>query len=242
MDPSQLAPFSDVASATAAVRLYAESLVTQGMQAQAQIPDYPQTDSFSPPQPPSQRQRDEHGRFVASAPKVDALDIKALGLDDDEPAAKAIRALEKNMQSLYQEVTSTRDEFSNLTKRQQEQQKAALEAEAESSIDSYKSPVYGVSKSRNVAQMQAAQQLKNLVNAITIQDFTSGSMRPLAKRFELARQIMGVQQAPAQPAAPAPVPPAQAASSQGYKPTATKNMWTSKWSDDPEIRALIGAN
>lgn len=269
----QLAQFNDLASAQAAVRLYAESLIRGGQQQAGpfqalQQPGYsfhaggaaPATyPQFAEPQQSQGPPRDQYGRFVQSQPvppvqSIAPLDIKAFGLDEDEPAAKAIRALEKQIESrispVVEKVTQTESQFTQYQEAQAARQQAALQGEANKVVDSWASTEFGTSKVRNVFQQTALQQVYAGADAIATAEYYSGRpISPIGNRLALAKlhyeaSKQGVATVPQTPVAATPTPPANGSSSAAFHAADDKGLdpfSSVPWSENPAIKALIAA-
>lgn len=239
-EPSQLAAFGDVESAKAAIRMAAESTATEGFKGPGVIaPVSPAPVAAAPPvyyqqpTPPS----------AATAPvRAPAIDLKALGLEDDEPAAKAFRVLEGRVSAAEQASAEAKAQWEAQQKAQIQQNREALRAQAGQVVDSFADPKYGTSKARTSAQAYNLSRLYDLADAILIGAVNRGQPSPpLQVRLNQARLI---DEAPAiaAPGAAAPVPATLGALPNAAPPVldpAPKMSMTDKWSANPQLMAQL---
>jgi len=174
---------------------------------------------------------------------VSQLDLKALGLEDDEPAAKAIRALESSLAASQLEVKAVAEVIKEIQAAETAREKFARqqrENEAEQIVDGFQSVTYGVAGKRTAFQKQALQRLYNVANGIAIMAFNQGRPIPPAKeRLELARKLDDpvFKSQAAAPTSPPALP------QKAVGPTANDNglSFFKPWRDDPAMLNLVKA-
>ncbi len=235
-----LSTFPDAASARAALRWQAEQAANAGLDAVMQFRQPAQVGgpvSQAPDQPP-----------LGAAPPVaptaaQPVDLAALGLDEAEPAAKAIRALE---QQLANGGTTAAALAARLDAMEAQTRAAAhrdLQTQAASYVDSLQSPRYGTSKSRTAAQRTAAAQLFDVADAILYGDVQHGRPVPTVQnRLARAHLILESGQAPSAPAVTAPAPLPQTASPAASPPGGGVEgvRMNERWADNPRMLAALG--
>lgn len=232
-DPAQFAGFPDANAARAAVRLFAEQTAQQGMAA------YGQSLAPAPQQPaviPSP--------VMPVAGDVKALDLKALGLEDDEPAAKAIRALEAQFAERNKQIGDIAQRFETMERTSAQTRQQQLHAEAATVVDGFKDARFGAGAQRTAAQKLSVGKLYDLADAIAIGAVQSGQHIPtLSARLARARLLLDVDAiASAAPPAPAAAATALPQSGPAAPPAVTKMQMTDKWSQNPELMARVAAS
>lgn len=184
----------------------------------------------------------------APAPQVPApqapftpIDLNALGLAADEPAARAIQALEARVAQLSQHT----EQFLQQAKAQQtaarESQRAQRAQEVNSVVASLADARYGnpLTGQQTATQQIAADRLAGLALGILQGERALGNPDPplnvLFARAKFIDANSGV--IPTTNAAPA----AQALNTRASQPIPPQQAsMTSKWSQDPGIRAALG--
>jgi hypothetical protein len=247
-DPATLAGISDPAAAQAAIRFAVEQAANLGLsglpapqlgqnpyqsagQFQQQAPYQPQY------APPVQQQQ------APAAPAVVAIDLKALGLEEDDPAAKAIRVLENQIAdggTTAKQVAARLDQIEAQTRAQNV---ARVQAEAAQIVDTFASPKYGVGTHRTASQKLAVDRLYDLADAIAIGNYNNNRpIPPLGARLAQAKLIddMGPSaMVPTPYVAPVNAPVLNTVAPQtGPTPVIAANP-NAKWSTDPAIRAAL---
>lgn len=232
-DPAQFAGFGDANTAREAIRLSLETAVSRAWQT-ANQPQQAPASQYSwvnpPPAAPAQAPP-----AAPPAPAYTPIDYKALGLDADEPAAKAFAAQEARLAEMHKQQAAVQDQFTKLQAHLEGQQREQLRQQAETVVSGFASPVFGTSTHRTPVQQMAVEQLFNLADAIHM-------ARPnlsIKERLEGAKLMMDRQYAP-QSAAPAQKVglPQASPSSPPASPTGMK--FTETWSANPQMRAILG--
>lgn len=237
-EPADLANYQDVASAQAAIRSHLDQVARSGLSNQAQ----PAPQQQAPPQqqqqlPPQQQQ---------PAP-VQGLDLASLGLSEDDPAAKAIRAIESQVttaQSQVQQVAQVLQQVQNDSSSRNHQR---LVGQAEDVIAGFKSPEYGIAGHRTASQEWNTQRLFDLTDALAHGANNAGRAIPsLSARLNQAMEIDLRQQSPAIGGQPVPAPPAAGApvnvmSEHSFVTNGNVEPMgmTDSWSSNPELMRLI---
>jgi len=245
--PADLANYTDVAQARAAIRDHVDNLARQGLSGVQQ--PVPQQQAPVQQQPLPQQQQ-----APQQVPQA-GLDLAALGLDENDPAAKAIRAIEQqvtNANSQAQQIAQVLQQMQNDTSTSKHQQ---LVGQAEQVISTFQSPEYGVAGSRTASQEWNTQRLFDLADAIAIGAHNAGRpIPPLQARLNQARMIDARDQSPAIGGQPVPAP--TQTQEQAQAPAATPLQqygfatqgnvepmkMTDSWSANPELMRLINDN
>lgn len=141
------------------------------------------TPTSQPAQPPAQ---------PAEQPKLPSVDLKALGLEEDDAAAKAIKALEQQFSSaLENQQKQFAERFSSFEQQRQEMARAQTQAEFDSVVDSWNSPKYGKTGQRSFAQRVAYQELQNMANQLVYAaDATQAPIPSPGERASTSRVLL----------------------------------------------------
>lgn len=247
--------FTDVASAKAALRMLTEQSAAAGMDelqsyAQPQYnPAYPMqngTFTYTPPAQGQQYAVQPQVPTPAPTAQVKTIDLKALGLEEDDPAAKAIRSLESMLGQASQSVQAIEQRVTAYEQQQQDAARAQRNAEANAYLDSLQSPQFGVGRNQTWAQQQARQALFQESNAILAGDARLGRpISPIPQRLARTLLLRELQAGGPAPAAAfgnnAPAPPAPALKTTSPAPTPAQPVGLhQQWSQNPQMRASAG--
>lgn len=233
--PEQFATFPDVASARAALRFNAEAMARSGLSSPLPAPGnhYPQ---YQQQQQPTYAPATPAPKL---APAAAALDLAAIGLDESDPAAKAIRALEARLTGKPDTTAALEARIVQMEQAGHEAHRQRLQAEAASVVDGFQSPAFGAGATRTVAQQLAVGQLYDLADAIAVGAFNSGRPIPsLAVRLNHARLVMEQDGSPSSAPAAAALPPLRQATP-APAPAPTHFDANERWADNPDIRRAV---
>lgn len=198
------------------------------------------------PETPVQR-RDTAPAKPASTdtPPIDSLDLAALGLDDDEPAAKALRAMEQRLTAMAEKYGQLESHVQAQTSQASEAEAAAMVGEAYRVIDSWASPHYGTSQARTMFQEAALNKLAEVAGDLARADRARGrAVSPIGVRLNRARFILEGGASPGPSASQngrAALSESQSASSSAQDGDFENIGLTGRWSAHPKFRqALAG--
>jgi hypothetical protein len=246
-DPGSLAGFTDPASAREAVRVWVDQTARGGL-----------STGYAPPQPPQYPGYPQTAPGTAAPVQVGpnyastaapSFDLKALGLEADDPAGKAIMVLESRLAKSEQIAQQVATQLNQFQEAGREQAKQALKQEAQTVVSSFQSPKYGTSTNRSASQEMAVQRLYDLADAIAVGAYNRGGYQavpPLRVRLAQARLLDDQQfggPGMVQPAA-TPAPPQTSALPSFSPPPAgagPQMKITDRWSDNPELLALVSS-
>lgn len=248
-DPADFAGVPDVATAQATINFLINQSANAGYlygQQQYQQPAPQPQPAYTPnyqqaqvPQPPQDQ-------------GVQPLDLKALGLNDEDPASKAIRGLEKLIGGLYTQTQSLVKEQETARQRQAVQAQQETARQIDAAIDELASPLYGTSKTRTIVQRVNLDRLNTIAANIVNGEIAAGRKMPTIQAvLRRAAAIdatgaygpaLGAPNATAPAPAPlAPVNPyAQPTRPTAPAPAPKSISLTERWVDNPEFRRQQG--
>jgi hypothetical protein len=236
VSPASLSRFDSVDAARAAVQFMVESVAQQGLS--ADMGQYQATPRQDAPAP------------QAAAPEgqpAQSVDLSALGLDESDPAAKVIKAMESKLSQTDAQTAAIQQKFAELEQSRQSATRQQLESQAEDVVSGFASEQYGTKDNRTAAQQLAVNQLYDLADAIAIGHHRSGRPIPsIQQRLAQARMIhQGGTTRPsssAAPGQPATASPGGALPSQNPAPAgpAAPMKFGERWSQNPELRRQLG--
>lgn len=228
-DPNTFAEFTDYHAAQTAIRLAVEMGVnrpTQPATFQTNLP----ADRFSKPTAQSE----------PSAESFKPIDYKALGLDDDDAAAKALRLQEERLRANDARLAAMEARYQEQQKAMQAQAEQQILQQADEVISAYASPRYGTSSHRTRIQQQ---NVDHLLGTAAIIRQNSGGQLPLRACLNQAR-LLDEGAANAMNTVLPPKKPAASELPQGGAPVLgdgiKKMTMTEQWSQNPEFRARLG--
>lgn len=242
---ADLANYSDVASAEAAIRSHVDRLANNGLQGVRQQPQ--QQPQYQQPQPPAYQPQQQ----APQQQQVQGMDLKAFGLDESDPAAQAIRAMEQQVQGALAQQQELANSLQQVQTDSSSRNHQRLVGQAEDVVASFESPEYGVAGRRTASQEWNTQRLFDLADAIAIGAHNDNRSVPsLPARLQQARLIDSTSQ-PSSPAIggqPIPAPaahnvPGPLAQHSFVTQGAVEPMaMTDSWSSNPELMRLISDN
>lgn len=230
-DPATFAGCKDVDSARTAIKLAVETTAARtyggNSNSQESAPINQPANRFSKP-------------TAQSEPTIESfqpIDYKALGLEDDDAATKAIRAQEKQLQATHARVAAMEARYAEQQEAQQNQQVQVVRQQADEIISGFASPRYGTGQHRTgVQEMQA----NKLIEMAAVIRRNSGGTLPLRACLNQARLLDEGTTTAMQTVLPAKKP-ASSELSQGGAPALSEGIpkmkMTDVWSMDPEFRA-----
>lgn len=236
LDPGILALHPNVDSARAAAIQHFENMARAGYDtSHFQQPQQPQPGQAYAPYAPAPQPAAPQPQQGAST----QLDLKALGVAEDDPAAQAIRMLEQRLEQYGQTTQQIQQQMQAAQQAQERAAQSRLLAEADSVVDSFQSERYGVSNNRTIGQRAALHQLYDIADAIgRYAHHNRQPVPPVAQRLEAARLIIERQASPAA-AAPA-VPVLNATATSNVAPSLNGPRLNERWVDNPEFRQRLG--
>jgi len=222
---------------------YQQQLYAQQSQQQTQQvpspPAAPQLAAGSTPQNPSSG--------------IQPLDLKALGLGDDDPAAKAFRQLEATLGKTFAEVQSLTAKQQQVEYNQQVQAQQERAQQVEAATDALASPLYGTSQNRTIVQRINVDRLHRIATNIVYADKAAGKPTPtpavaLRRAAMIDQQEQNGTQVIGQKPATAPAAAPFVQQNQYSQPTrqvgpppAPKGLsLTDKWTNNPDFRRQHG--
>lgn len=239
--PESFSHFPDAATARAAIRWQAQQFMHAGAGADPHD-QKPQQPAYQPQYPGVQA---PIAPLAPAAPAAGIVDLKALGLEEDEPAAKAIRKLEEKIAAGGAPTAALIARLDAIESATKQENTTRRRAEADAIIDGFASPTYGVGARRTAYQQFAIKQLYDVADAIYLGAVNSGRPAPsLQQRLLLAREVHDpasqVSQLATNAAAVVPGVPAVRAASPAPAPAAVAVPMNEKWSQNPHMQALLG--
>lgn len=168
--PEELQGFESVEDLRTAIR---EEFRQRGQQARPPADDPQQGAS-----PPNRQTQD-----VSASQQTD---LASLELDEDDAAAKAIRALEQRIVQQGKEFQEWRDQQEQTAREQAIDQ---VMAEATAVIDGFKSDRYGVGRQRNFAQRRNAERLWETFKDVYRTSRAQGKQTSVQDCMEIARLL-----------------------------------------------------
>lgn len=248
-----LSGFNDVASARAALRLLTDQSIAAGLTEIQQMqgpyvqPPYDPRTQFPPQQlpisgnVPGLPNQAPYGPVAADPAAYKPIDLKAIGLDEGDPAAKAIRAVEAQLGQSLQATQAVAAQVAAFQQQAQDRARAERNAQADSIIDGWKSPQFGVAGYRTWAQQAAVDELLRRANGVMVGDVRNGRRMPTIPQM-LARARMSFES----PAAPQQTQNGQTVNAPALRqasptpaPAQPLGLHQS-WSSDPKMRAAHG--
>jgi hypothetical protein len=163
------------------------------------------------------------------------LDLATMGLEESDPASKAVRAMERMVASQNATITQLQASLDGINQSAKERQLQSVLSEAEGVVASFNSQKYGIAGNRTALQEMAISRLYNLADAIAIGAVNRGQqIPPVSVRLAQARLLDG------------DVPPPNTAGG-GALPqrTAVPDManpelkMTERWSENPALLRAI---
>jgi hypothetical protein len=232
--PADFANYQDVNSARAALTAHVDDLARKGLSGVAQP-----TQEVPQQQAPQQKQ---------APPAQSSLDLASLGLDENDPAAKAIRAIEQQLTTSQQQVAQVAQVLQKVQSDTSSRSHQQLVGQAESVVASFESPEYGVVGNRTASQEWNTQRLFDLADAIAVGAHNDNRpIPPLQARLNQARLIDAQAKQPAiggqpiQPPASQTPPPHVPLQQHGFSTQGEVQPMgmADKWSSNPELMRLI---
>lgn len=253
-DPAEFAGVTDVATAQAAINFLVNQSANRGygqQQQQYHQPPQPQpryTPNYQQAQVPTPPQQDP-------SQGIQPLNLKEFGLNDEDPAAKAIRGLEKLVGDLYGTTQGLVREQETARQNQAIQAQRETAKQIDAAIDSLANPLYGTGQTRTIVQRVNVDRLNAIAASIVNGEIAAG--RPLPTIEAVIRRAQLLDQtgafgpalgAPAKQAATAPAPaplapvnPYAAPTRATTPPPAPKSIsLTERWVDNPDFRRQQG--
>lgn len=233
--PTTFAGFKDVDSARAALKVAIETAASQrygGQNMTAPTANLP-ADRFSKPA----AQSEPTSQSLAS---YKPIDYKALGLDEDDAASKALKQQEQYLQQLATRQAAMESRYEEQSQLSAAREEQMILAQAEEVISGFASPKYGTMQHRTNIQQSNFNHL--LENAAIIRE-NSGHTLPLKACLNQARALDEGTIAAMQTVLPAKKT-ADSVLSQGGAPALSQGVakmkMTDVWSDNPEFREKLG--
>jgi hypothetical protein len=228
-DPTNFSGFKDMETARAAVKLAVESNISRVAAPAVNLP----ADRFSK----SAAQSEPTTQSVAA---YQAIDYKALGLDDDDAAAKALRLQEKQLQANNARLEAMEAKLAKEQAFAAQREEHALRSQVNEIVSGYASPRYGTDAHRTRVQEMQVEKLIEMAGVIRQNSGHTLSLKACLNQARLLDE--GTVNA-----ANAVVPekkPANSVLSQGGAPAlgtgVQKMTMGEQWSQNPELRAKFG--
>jgi hypothetical protein len=251
-DPAEFAGIADVATAQATINFLVNQSANlgYGQQAPPQVqqprytPNYQQA-QVAPPAPPVQD----------PTQGIKPLDLKGLGLNEEDPASKAIRSLEELVKDLYGTTHGLVREQQAARHNQAIQAQQQLAQQIDTAIDGLANPLYGTSQTRTIVQRVNVDRLNQIATYIVNGEKAAGRKLPPVEAIIRRAQAIdaggsfgpalgGVPKQTAVAPAPAPLAPVNpyaAPTRQVAAPPAPKTIGLAeRWVDNPEFRRQQG--
>ncbi len=222
-----LGGFETPEAAEAAIKFRAEQLARVGLSGETAQP-------FVDSTPPPQQAGTPDTTSVA-----ETIDLKALGLEDDDPAGQAIRALEAKVNATAGQSQQIVQAIQAQQAQARQQQQSQLQQEADVVVSGFQSPEFGTTGNRTAAQDWNVQRLYDLSDAIAIGAHRQGQViPPLQQRLNQAKLLFG-----GNPATPKTTEQkkvdALPINRQSTREEVPGMKMTTKWSENPELLAAI---
>ena len=224
-----LGGFETPESAEAAIKFRAEQLARVGLSGEMAQPF-----ADSAPQPQQTGTPD-----VTSV--GDSIDLKALGLEDDDPAAQAIRALEAKVNVTVGQSQQIAQAVQEQQAQARQQQHSQLFQQADAVVSEFQSSEFGTTGNRTAAQEWNVQRLYDLADAIAIGAHRQGQpLPPLRQRLNQAKLLFGGNSSTTQAnTSDENKIDALPINKQSNREEVPGMKMTTKWSDNPELLAAI---
>lgn len=231
--------FDNVEQARSAARFWFERTADTGFRGPS-VPRYPEGQTPQRQTLPAQQYQQPAGQQAGQG-----LNLADFGLRDDEPAAKVIRALE---QKLSQTEATTQQIVERLQAQdhyQRQTQRQSYARQFDETIASFSSPEYGnpLTGNQTASQRVAADRLLGIAVGLLHGERAVGNPDPpinvLLTRAKFLDQTRTNPGTPTPPVPTAPSGPA-GARNPGMAPPPEGPSLTTKWSQDPSIRAALG--
>jgi hypothetical protein len=251
-DPAEFAGITDVATAQATINFLVNQSANLGYGHQ-QAPQQVQQPRYTPNyqqavvQPPAPAQDPTQG--------IKPLDLKGLGLNEEDPASKAIRSLEELVKDLYGTTHGLVREQQAARHNQAIQAQQQLAQQIDTAIDGLANPLYGTSQTRTIVQRVNVDRLNQIATYIVNGEKAAGRKLPPVEAIIRRAQAIdaggsfgpalgGVPKQTAVAPAPAPLAPVNPYASptrQVAAPPAPKTIGLAeRWVDNPEFRRQQG--
>lgn len=218
-----------------AARAYAKAMLNDIVQAGAgdpSVPDYSQATQQQYQQPQQQWQ-------------PEPINLEQLGLEDDSPAGKAIRALEKQVGLSQYAAIQVAQQVQALQEQSKRANYAQLQTRASEVVQGFQSPLFGSPGNRTPYQEWNVQRLYDTADSILIGAHRKGRPLPtVEQRLRQAKVLLEQESGPASFSPQTPtsqqkpsIPPTER---QGAPQSSSKPMGlTDVWSENPQLMARI---
>lgn len=196
IDPAGLADAPDMATARTRVRQWLDQQAQEGaayyeqlQQQQYATDQYGAAPQYQPQYQPPVANPVEY-QFPQTVPGTTAppsVDLKALGLEADDPIAKVVLAMDARAQQQQRAIEKLVSHFDQQQQRQREQARVVRTQAAESAIDAWNSPLYGKAGRRTIAQQARVAEVYRVANYAIAKDHERGFSAPVEQYVNRAR-------------------------------------------------------